>query len=301
MDSRLLEAFVAVVQSQSYSLAARQLGLPKSTVSRHVAELERALGVRLLHRTTRRLNVTSAGQSLYERVAPLLSALRQALSEMPEREGGVSGTLKVTTSIDFGISVLAPLVSVFLLEYPNVSVDLRLTNEYVDMVKEGLDVAVRMATRRLRDSTLQARKVGQLRLHLVASPQYLEKVRAVRRPKDLEALDWVKFRGMGDVRLEGPSGTVKVEPRGRLMVDDMLAAREAVRAGAGLGLLPAMTLRAELEREELVRVLPKWEAPSTDVWLLWLTSSYVPRKVTAFTEFVATRLKQQDLAAFPLS
>jgi len=295
MDSRLLDAFIAVVQSHSYSLAAKQLGLPKSTVSRHVAELERTLGVTLLHRTTRRLNVTGAGQSLYERVLPLMNELRQVLSEMPEREGSPSGTLKITTSVDFGISVLAPLISEFLNENPNVSVDVRLTNEYVDLVKEGIDIAVRMATRRLRDSTLHARKIGQLCLYLVASPTFLAQTGPIRSPKDLESRQWVQFRGLDTVRLDGPTGTVKFAPKGRLILDDMLAAREAVRAGAGLGLLPAMTLRGELEREELVRVLPKWQPPSSDVWLLWPASNYVPRKVSVFTEFLSMRLKVTGL------
>lgn len=295
MDSRLIEAFLSVVQNQSYSQAAKQLGLPKSTVSRHVAELEHELGVRLLHRTTRRLNVTTAGQSLYERLEPLMKSLSLALTEMPEREGGVSGTLKVTASVDFGISVLAPVVSEFLSEFPNVEVDLRLTNEYVDLVREGLDVAVRMASRRLRDSTLQAKKIGQLHLCLVASKTYLSQTGAIRSPRDLEDQQWVRFRGMGPVRLEGPTGTIRFEPKGRLTVDDMLAAREAVKAGAGLGLLPAMTLQGEFERQELIRVLPKWEPPSSDAWLLWPTSSYVPRKVTAFAEFLTSRLKSGNL------
>ncbi|MGC4064618.1 MAG: LysR substrate-binding domain-containing protein [Polyangiaceae bacterium] len=297
MDSRLLDAFLAVVQSQSYSQAARQLGLPKSTVSRYVTELERSLGVRLLHRTTRKLNLTSSGQVFYERVEPLMRELRLALTETPERDGAASGTLRVTTSVDFGISVLAPLVTEFLRAYPQVSVDLRLTNEYVDLVKDGLDLAIRMASRRLSDSTLQARKIGHLNLVLVASRRYLEEAGTPRSPKDLEAHQWVRFRGMDTLRLTGPSGSVKLMPQGRVTVDDMIAAREAVRSGAGLALLPMITLHGQLDDGELVRILPKWQVPSTDVWFIWPTASYVPRKVTVFTEFLTTRLKQFELLA----
>jgi DNA-binding transcriptional LysR family regulator len=291
MDSRLLDAFIAVVHSRSYSAAAEQLSLPKSTISRHVTELERSLGVRLLHRTTRRLNVTAAGQSLFERVEPLMASLRQALMEVPERDGHASGTLRVTASVDFGVAVLAPLLREFLDKFPNVSVDLRLTNEYVDIVKEGLDIALRLASRRLDDSSLQARRVGQLPLYLVASPQYLDQARAIRSPKDLDDQRWVRFRGMRSVRLEGPGGSIRLEPKSRLVVDDMLAAREAVRAGAGLGLLPSFTLDGDLRRGDVVRVLPKWQLPSTEVWLLWPSSTYVPLKVSVFNDFIAERLK----------
>jgi DNA-binding transcriptional LysR family regulator len=295
MDSRLLDAFLAVVQSESYSQAARKLGLPKSTVSRYVTELERSLGVRLLHRTTRKLNLTSSGQAFYERVEPLMRELHETLTEMPERSGAPSGTLRVTTSVDFGISVLAPLVTEFIRAYPQISIDLRLSNEYVDLVKEGLDLAVRMASRRLSDSTLQARKIGHLNLVLVASRRYLDEAGIPKSPKDLESHQWIRFRGMDAIRLIGPTGSVKLSPQGRVTVDDMIAAREAVRSGAGLALLPMITLHGQLDAGELVRLLPKWQVPSSDMWFIWPTSSYVPRKVTAFTEFLTAKLKQFGL------
>lgn len=288
----LLETFLAVAASKSYSLAGKQLGTPKSTISRHVAALELSLGVPLLHRTTRQVTLTSAGQALYDRAVPLVSALRQTLTDMPERASGESGKLRVTTSVDFGVAFLAPLVPEFLQRYPNITLEVHLSNETVDLVKEGVDIAVRMASGRLRDSTMQSRRVARLTSCLVASPQYLELAAPIRTPKELSSRDWVLFRNTVQLRLEGPLGSVRVIPHGRATFNDMLAVREAVRAGAGVGLLPAMLCAEELESGSLLRVLPKWHPPSTDVWCLWQQSRTVPRKTTAFVEFVAAKLNR---------
>ena len=295
MDYRLLDAFVAVVRNESYSLAAKRLGWPKSTVSRYITELERTLGVHLLLRTTRRLSVTSAGQSLYERVEPLMSDLNRALSEMPERASDISGVIKVTTSVDFGVSVLTSIAYEFLQKNPKVTLELHVTNAAVDLVKDGFDVAVRMVSRRLKDSTLRVRKIGHVHLVLAASSKYLDSVSAIRHPRDLEDKTWVRFSSMTSVRLEGPSGTVKITPKGALVVDDMLALHQAVVMGAGLGLLPAFVWKRNENANALVHVLPKWQTTGTDVCLLWPASSYTPPKVTAFLDFLATRMKQSGL------
>jgi DNA-binding transcriptional LysR family regulator len=293
MNYRLLEAFVAVVRHESYTSAAKQLGLPKSTLSRYVTELEQNLGVHLLNRTTRRVSVTSAGTALYERIVPLMSQLENSLAEMPERVGDVSGTLRVTTSVDFGVTVLASLIEEFLRQFPKISVELHVTNSAVDLVKDGFDVAVRMVSRKLMDSTLRVRKVGHVHLYLVTSTKYLEQSGPIRHPRDLEDRRWVRFASMGTVRFDGPSGSVKLLPKGNLVLDDMLAVREAVRHGAGLGFLPSFVLRStSTTDDELVHVLPKWQTPGTDICVLWPSSHYTPPKVIAFVEFLSSRLKQ---------
>lgn len=293
MNYRLLDAFVAVVRHESYTLAAKQLGFPKSTLSRYITELEQNLGVHLLNRTTRRVSVTSAGAALYHRIVPLMLQLQNSLTEMPEREGDVSGILKVTTSVDFGVTVLSRLIDGFLQQFPKVTVELHLTNSAVDLVKDGFDVAVRMVSRKLKDSTLRVRKVGHVHLYLVTSSIYLERTGPIRHPRDLEDRRWVRFASMGSIRFDGPNGSVKVQPKGNLVLDDMLAVRETVRHGAGLGFLPSFVLgRAPTTEDELVHLLPKWQTPGTDVCVLWPSSHYTPPKVVAFVDFLSSRLKQ---------
>jgi DNA-binding transcriptional LysR family regulator len=198
--------------------------------------------------------------------------------------------LRVTTSVDFGVAFLAPLVREFLQRYPSMICDVHLSNEPVDLVKESVDVAVRMASRRLLDSTMQARRVARLELALVASPTYLEAAPPIRAPKDLSLQQWVLFRSIEAIRLEGPSGMVRLVPQGRVTFNDMLAVREAVRSGAGVGLLPVMLCAEELESGRLVRLLPRWRVPSTDVWCLWQQSRTTHRKTAAFVDFLASKL-----------
>jgi DNA-binding transcriptional LysR family regulator len=169
IDLGLVEAFTAVARSASYSAAARTLGVPKSSVSRAIARLEEQLGVVLLHRTTRRVALSTAGAALFERVVPNLTALREALGDLPEQEQEPSGELRITASVDFGVAALADLAAAFTLRYPAIKLDVRLTNRMVDVVAEGFDVALRIAER-MADSSLSARKAMPLAGHLFAAP-----------------------------------------------------------------------------------------------------------------------------------
>jgi len=292
MDLNQLRVFAAVAEAKSFSGAATKLGVPKSSVSRAVAGLERDLSVRLLQRSTRSVALSTAGSALFDRIAPLMHALTQSVADLPELEDQPSGTLRVTAPVDFGSSVLAEIVTRFVSRYPAVRADLSLSNQYVDIVAGGFDLAVRISSRRLSDSQLVAKNVGSLTLGAFAGPSYLSRRGAPKTPRELSEHDWVAFRGQTQIELVRGTEKSSVEVKSRIHCDDMFFVREALRTGAGIGILPTFVADQEVLRGQLVRVLPRWNAPSGDLWLLYPSARQVPRKVCAFRDFVAGALKQ---------
>jgi DNA-binding transcriptional LysR family regulator len=291
MSLDLLAVFEAVARTASFTAAARELRAPKSSVSRAVARLEDDLGVQLFFRTTRKVSPTAAGAALHERVAPLLRQLSAAVGTLPEREEEPSGELRVTAPVDLGVLFLADVVTRFTARYPSVSVSLHLTGRVVDLVGEGFDVALRVAER-LADSTLVVRRVAPVVVQLFASPLYLARRGTPRSDADLAEHDWVVFRsGPQRLRIAPPSEAVGVEPRGRIVADDLLFVRDALRAGAGIGLLPSFVAEPDVLSGALVRVLPRRERTSGHLHFVTPAARQVPRKVTAFRELVVELLR----------
>src|SRR5215208_1878912 len=172
MDLNLLTLFEAVARTSSFSAAAKELGIPKSSASRGVARLEEELDVQLLFRTTRHVSLSAAGTAFYDRITPLLQSVKTALGELPEREEAPSGTLRITAPVDLGELFLAEVVTRYTARHPAVSVDVHLTGRVVDLVAEGFDVALRVAAK-LEDSSLVVRRAAPVLFHLFASPLYL--------------------------------------------------------------------------------------------------------------------------------
>ena len=295
MDLDRLAIFEAVARTASFSAAARQLGMPKSSVSRSLSRLEAELGVQLLFRTTRQVSPSAAGKALYDRVAPLLQSVQAALGELPEREEQPSGELRVTAPVDLGVLFLAEVMTRYTARYPAVSVDLHLSGRVVDLVAEGFDVALRAATS-LKDSTLVVRKAAPILAQLFASPLYLARRGTPRAEADLAGHDWVLFRsGPQKLRLTGPRQAPPA-PRARIVCDDLLFARDAVRAGAGLALLPTFVAEPDVAAGALVRVLPRYERHSATLYIVTPAARHVPRKVTAFRDLVLELLRARPLA-----
>lgn len=295
VDLNLLPTFVAVAKAASFSGAARQLRVPKSSVSRAIAALEETMGVRLVHRTTRHVALSTAGTALYERVAPLLDALSDSVVELPEREEEPSGLLRITASVDFGATVLAELIAAFSRRYPAIGIDLRLTGAVLDLVQESIDVALRISNKPLADSSLYAKRLGEVSLKLYASPDYLARRGTPRTPDELTAHDWIRFRSIDVVPLSGPRGTVRVRPHGELSCDDMSFARSAVCAGLGVALLPTFLAEADLKAGQLVPVLPKLTMRSGTLWFVCPVARHLPRKVAAFRDFLVEHLANHPL------
>lgn len=288
IDLNLVRAFVAVHDEGGFSAAAGKLGVPRSTVSRAVAALEGALGVRLFHRTTRKVSVSAAGADLYQRALPSLSALEDALRDLPEREEAPSGTLRVTAAPDLGTLLLADAVARYIARYPKVRVELKLTSQIVDLVQEGIDVAIRASGKALHDSSLVARKLGAVSFELYASPAYLARRGVPRGRDDLGGHDLVSFAGSPG--LFGPGH----QPR--VVCDDLNFLREALRAGAGLGALPVFLAENDVLAGTLTRVLPSWEQGGGTLYLVQPSRKQPPAKVSAFRDLLVELLRQRPLA-----
>jgi DNA-binding transcriptional LysR family regulator len=297
MDLNALRVFVAVAEAASFSAAAQRLGLPKWSVSRRVASLEAAMGVPLLHRTTRHVALSPAGAALRERIAPLLSSLEQAVSALPEQSGEPAGELRLTAPIDLGTTVLADAVTRFTARYPAVRVDIHLTSRVLDLAVEGFDIALRTGLARMKDSSLVIRAASPIVAQLFASPAYLARQGTPLSPGDLAEHEWVVFRGLPSIRLASPGGTARFEPHGRIRSDDIFLVREALRAGAGIGLLPTFLAEKDVAATQLVRVLPRYHTPAGYVYIVRPATREVPRRVKAFSDFLLAYLKAHPLAA----
>lgn len=295
MDLNLLAVFEAVARTSSFSAAARELAIPKSSASRAVARLENELRVQLLFRTTRQVSLSPAGTALYDRITPLLRSVKAALGELPEREEAPSGTLKVTAPVDLGVLFLAEVLTRYTARYPAVSVDLHLTGRAVDLVGEAFDVALRIASR-LEDSSLIVRRAAPVPLQLFASPLYLARRGTPRGEDDLAGHDWVAFRGV-PWTARAPGARQPVAPRARIVCDDFLFARYAIRAGAGIGLLPTFVAEPDVAAGALVRVVPRFERLAGSLYIVTPAARHVPRKVTAFRDLVLEMLKARAGAA----
>jgi DNA-binding transcriptional LysR family regulator len=289
MDLNLLGLFEAVGRTASFSAAARELGIPKSSASRGIARLEEELGVQLLFRTTRHVSLTEAGGALLDRVAPLLRSMTVALGDLPEREEAPSGTLKLTAPVDLGVLFLAEVLTRYTARYPSVAVDLHLTRRIVDLVGEGFDVALRVAPK-LEDSSLVVRKVAPVVSYLYASPLYLARRGTPRAEEDLEGHDWVVFRGGPQFLRASGSARDPARPP-RMSCDDLLFVRDAVRSGAGLGLLPSFVAGPDVLAGSLVRIVPRFERQAGNVYVVTPAAKHVPRKVTAFRDLVLEMVK----------
>ena len=286
----LLQLFVAVAETSSFSLAGKRLGLPRSTVSRGIVRLEASLGAHLLHRTTHTVGLTTAGAALLQRVAPLVAGLREAVETLPEQGEAPSGTLRITAANDLGTAWLADVVPAFMARHPDVRVEAWLTNAYVDVVAEGVDLALRIARGPLRDSTLVARKLTDLEAQLFASPAYLARRGTPRTIEELSAHDRVMPRGFKDLKELQP-----LSAGARVLADDFSFSLELLRRGAGVGMLPSFVALRALEDGSLVRVVPRFGLKNGTLHLVHPRMAHAPAKVAVFKAFLL-----EQLAARPL-
>jgi DNA-binding transcriptional LysR family regulator len=227
IDFNDLSVFALVVETGSFSAAAARLGAPKSTVSRAIVRLEEATDVHLLHRTTRKVTLSTAGKALYEKVHAEIASLRHAVGEMPTQEDAPSGRICITSVVDMA-DFFAEVVTRFVTRHPAVEVDLRLTNDNVDLVAAGIDLALRFSTVRFKDSSLNAKVLCSNDVELYASPSYLARKGIPRTPADLEGHEWVVYRRKVELRLEKGRQSFVVVTRGRITCDDFTFLRAAL-------------------------------------------------------------------------
>jgi DNA-binding transcriptional LysR family regulator len=286
VDLNQLPLFVAVAEAGSMSEAARRLSLPKSSVSRGISALEAALGVQLFHRTTRQLRLTTAGAAFFEKSKPLVALARDATQGLPEQGDAPSGTLRLTAPIDFGLTVLPELCALFTARYPEVHLDVHLSNRDEDLVGRGFDLALRIS-RRLKDSTLIARKLSALEFRLYAAPGLVARLGAPRGLDELAAHPFVTYRQMSRV--------LPFAPRARVEADDVMFAWQAVRSGIGVGVLPSFLAQADVAGGRLVNLVPRWSVLAGALWFVHPRTTHLPRKVQAFRDLLLEHLRAHPL------
>jgi len=284
---------VRVVQMGSFRGAAGALGMPATTVSRKVAELEEQLGAQLLHRTTRRLSLTAAGAAFVEEAEAAFARLETAVAAVTEHQSVPRGTIRVTTTVPLGERLLAPIVAEFLEAYPSLDVLVHLTDRAVDLGAERFDVAIRAGT--LPDSSLVARLVGQSTYRVVASPAYLARHGTPRRPSDLSSHACLRFTKSGTaVRTTWPFGkgkrAVEVPVGGRLVSDDFVVLRKAAERGLGVARLPIVVVHEAIRAGTLVSLLESYAPPPTPLHILHAGGKHVPPRTRTFIDFVHPRL-----------
>ncbi|WPB82699.1 LysR substrate-binding domain-containing protein [Archangium violaceum] len=288
MDLNELLVFAKVVQAGSFTVAARGLRMPKSTVSRKVSELEERVGAQLLQRTTRKLRLTDVGQAYYEHCARIVAEAEQAELAVTRMQSAPHGLLRVTAPLTF--SFLGPIVAEFLKRYPEVQVELVCTDRSVDLVQEGFDLAVRAG--RLADSSHIARKLGNVERVVVAAPSYLQERGVPKSPKDLERHDCLVFgAGMeGNVwTLHSGNKSLQVSVRARLVVNEPDMLRAVAVAGAGIALLPTQPSDTDLTTGRLRRLLPDWSSSGAPVHAVYPSTRHHSPKVMAFVDFLRER------------
>lgn len=288
VDHAQLAAFVAVADAQSFTQAARTLGLTKGTVSRVIAKLEARLGAELIHRTTHTVALSTAGVALYERVAPHLAALDQAVLRLPERAPTPSGELHITVPPDFSLVVLPDILVHFARRYPDVTVRVDTSHDEIDLVGQGFDLAIRVARSALKDSSLVSRRLGHVGVGFYAAPTYLAR-RGWPRHLGEANHDWILHSSAHASRF--PRGA-----RARFHCDDFLLIRNLARDGGGVGLLPVL-VALPLVREGLLEEVPLVDQPAMQgsLFVVYPSSGQVSRKVTAFRDFLVEWFKKTPL------
>lgn len=297
-DLEGLAIFAKVVELRSFARTAEELQLSKATVSKAVARLEEKLRARLFNRTSRRLSVTHVGQQLAERAAAVLAHGEAAESEAFSQNVRARGLVRLAAPMTFGVLHIAPLLPAFFRAYPDVSIDLHLSDAVADIIGGGFDAAIRIAA--LPDSSLVARKLCGMPLYLVAAPLYLEAHGRPKHPNELSA--HVGFRYSYQLtkdvwRFRNKSGeTATVRPSGPLRVNNGYAILPCLTAGLGLGIQPEFIVRAALAAGELEIVLPDWLLPSSAVYWVTPPGGVKTKRIEVLADYFARHFAQKKSA-----
>ncbi|MGB0410771.1 MAG: LysR family transcriptional regulator [Pikeienuella sp.] len=288
-----MEVFVGVVETAGFTDAGRKLGLSKSAVSKHISALEARLGARLLNRTTRRVSATEIGLAYYEKARITLRAAQDADSLATAMQGTPTGELKISAPISFGLRYVAPALASFLTDYKDVSARLKFDDQFVDLVAEGYDLAIRIGD--LPDSSLLARKLAQTDMHICASPAYLKKHGEPKTLEDLaqhELLHYSLLSSGPSWRLRAPDGEDRIiRADGRLSVNNGDALAQAARDGLGILLSPNFICGEDLTSGALVEVLPQYRPAPLGIYAIYPAGKYTQPKLRVFVDHLAESLR----------
>jgi len=289
-DLNAAHLFVEVVQRGSFTGAAKVLGLPKSTLSRKIGELEERLGARLIQRTTRKLSLTDLGAAYFERVSRIVSELSEAEAAVLDAQNTPRGVLRITAPPDVGMVFLPKAIPEFTEKYPDVQVVLDLSGRKVDLVEEGFDVAIRAG--HLTDSSLIAKAISTSTMGVYASPEYLELRGTPERLEDLETHECLVFGNSPERkwRFEQNGRTHEVAVSGRVAAQDFGYLRFAALAGGGVALLPNMLVGPDVHHGRLRLLLPEYTHALDTLYVVYPSRTFLPAKTRAFVDFISERM-----------
>lgn len=262
MEIELIRIFVKVVQNGSFSRAADLLRLPKSTVSKAISKLEAETGTTLLLRTTRSLTLTQSGRGFYESCLGPIHQLEDAHKSLYGQDSILTGTLKITAPEDLGSYVIAPAIAELSLQHPELYFELVYTDDVLDLVKDGFDIAIRIG--RLNDSNLKVKRTGEVTLIPVAAPQYLKNRTKIKQPSDLKEHHCLSLQFASTTErwtLRSQKGTTHTEIKTKIAANQMTSLLQMALAGGGVALVPSYLSQTHIDAGYLIRVLPEWSSP----------------------------------------
>ena len=300
--------FVQVVRAGNFSAAGRQLDLAPSSISRQINSLEDELDVRLFHRSTRKLHLTEAGELYYDYASRILAEVDEANRAVTDLEATPRGTLRINSPVVFGRVHVAPAILAFLERYPEIQIHFDTTDQVVDLIEDGVDVAVRIGE--LKDSSLIARRLAPMRRVICGSPAYLKRHGVPQHPEELAQHDCLTFRfhvasnlwrpGANLWRLKGSEGVTEVAVSGRLQANSADALTTAACAGLGLVLVPGWLVGEHIRQGRLQVVLGDYQVSPTSIdpdayaiWAVYPSKRHLSPKVRAFVDFLAARFQDQ--------
>lgn len=291
-----MQTFNAVVDAGSFVKAADALAMSKAAVSRYVVDMETRLGVRLLHRTTRRLSLTEEGQIFYVRSKELLTELAEAEDEITSRHDAASGLLRINAPFTFGVLHLAPLWGSFLAQHPQVKLEVSLADRLVDLVEEGYDVAIRIA--KLENSTLVSKRLAKTRMVLCASPQYLKLHGTPKHPSELAdhaVISYSYWSTKDEWHFQGPLGPVSVKTRPCIHTNNGDTCRAAALASQGIILQPSFLVGDDLAAGTLLELMPEFRSLELGIYAVYPTRKHVSAKVRALIDFLTNHFSQAGM------
>lgn len=294
-DLNEVTIFVKVVQAGSFIGASRALDIPKATISRKIAQLEATLKVRLLQRTTRKVNLTEVGQLYFDRCVRILEDLEAANLAVAEMQAVPYGTLRLSASVVLGVTILHQWVADFMCQYPQIKIEVLLTNQYVDIVAKGIDATIRSG---VPDSSLVSHRLGAVPYWVCASPAYLATHTEPNNPQDLaqhtclsiasenlsEILAWSFKRGKEIVEIEVPN---------RLRTNDFMFIKQLLVAGNGIAFIPSYLVVDEIQSGKLIRILSDWQLSERELYLVYSSDRHLSPKLRAWIEFVHQQIASQ--------
>ncbi len=288
-----MRLFAKVVEAKSFTAAAKLLGVPKQTLSRRVADLEQALGMQLMHRTTRRLHLNAAGAAYAERCAEIVRLADTANRAVGDQLETPHGTLRITADPVFGEAFLTNLVVEYARRWPDVRLDVVLTRRRVDLVEEGFDVAIRIG--HVEDAALSGFALGPARVRYCASPAYVERRGAPATPAALVSHECLVVSDGGPTRwpFRGPKGMIVVPVTGRMTLTSFAMAQVAAIEGLGIAIFPEFACAEDLRRKRLVTVLDDWVVDVGSVWLVHAARRFISARVRAFADLARERFSRE--------